>query len=274
MNYTFSVEVAKQCGVEEAVMLENIHYWIIKNKANNKHYYDNNYWTYNSVKAFTELFPFWSYKQVRRILSNLENKGFIKTGNYNQLKYDQTKWYCITESGFKLFGESIINKNDCPNENFQLPKTANRIAEKDKPIPYINTDNKPNKDIYIDIYEYYLSLELIKHKSLTPAMKKAIDKAMKENKYSVEDCKELLDRHKRISVIMKDNPKFKIRTLHEFFGQKIYNSTNLICTQYDIGGCYYNMAIENIEKEKPKEDVKQTIDVEAIIQRLRGEANV
>jgi len=34
LNYTFSVEVAKYCGVDEAIMLENIHYWILKNKAN------------------------------------------------------------------------------------------------------------------------------------------------------------------------------------------------------------------------------------------------
>ena len=43
MNYILNVEVAVKYGVDEAIMLENIVFWIRKNQANNKHFYDGEY---------------------------------------------------------------------------------------------------------------------------------------------------------------------------------------------------------------------------------------
>ncbi len=92
----FDPVVAKKVGVEEAIMYSNIRYWCIKNKANKKHFNDGRFWTYNSIEAFCDLFPFWTEKQIRRILNNLIKKGYVKTGNYNKKGYDRTKWYaCI-----------------------------------------------------------------------------------------------------------------------------------------------------------------------------------
>jgi len=70
-------------------------------------------------------------------------------------------------------------------------------------------------------------------------MIKAIDLAIKQNSYSVEDCKALLQKHKKVIVKTKDNQyAVKKRPLVEFFGQKIKDSTALICTQYEEGGKY------------------------------------
>jgi len=92
----FSPVIAKNIGVEEAIMYSNIEYWCAKNEANKKHFYDGSYWTYNTQEAFEELFPFWTRAQIRRILFKLEDKKYIKIGNYNKAKYDQTKWYSAT----------------------------------------------------------------------------------------------------------------------------------------------------------------------------------
>ena len=85
MNYMFDGKVAMEFGVDGAIMLQNLYFWIKKNEANNKHYHDGRYWTYNSTKAFSELFPYWSEKQISRILTNLENNGAIIRGNYNKI---------------------------------------------------------------------------------------------------------------------------------------------------------------------------------------------
>ena len=71
MNYNFNVEIATRIGVDEAIMLNNFVYWLLKNKANNKNFFDGNYWTFNSVRAYSELFPFWNETQIRRILKSL-----------------------------------------------------------------------------------------------------------------------------------------------------------------------------------------------------------
>lgn len=134
MNYVFDSNVAVVVGVDGAVMLQNINYWIAKNKANNKHFYDESYWTYNSISAFEQLFPFWSKKQLSRILKSLIDNGYLADGNYNKQNYDRTKWYTITQKGYSIL----------PNGEMDFAKKDNGNAQKVQPIPNINTDNKPN----------------------------------------------------------------------------------------------------------------------------------
>ena len=58
MQHSFDVEIAKEYGVLEAILLNNLWFWVEKNRANNVNYYDGYYWTFNSTKAFNELFPY------------------------------------------------------------------------------------------------------------------------------------------------------------------------------------------------------------------------
>lgn len=137
MTYQFETDIAELYGVDEAIMIANLQFWIRKNEANGKHFHDGRYWTYNSIEAFTKLFPFWTARQVRRVLKSLEDKGVIITGNYNTSAYDRTTWYAFADSflqkGQKHFterangeaetGKCIIN-NDAdinPNSNPNIP---------------------------------------------------------------------------------------------------------------------------------------------------------
>ena len=88
--YTFSKVDAEQYGVDGAVMLHHIRYWIAKNEANENNYHEGQYWTYNSTKAFAHLFPFYSARKIGRILSKLEDEGAIISGNFNGKKYDRS----------------------------------------------------------------------------------------------------------------------------------------------------------------------------------------
>ena len=73
MNHTFNVDIATKYGILEAVLLENINFWITKNKANDKNFYDGFYWTYNSITALSKLFPYASRATIFRALNNLED---------------------------------------------------------------------------------------------------------------------------------------------------------------------------------------------------------
>lgn len=137
--FNFDGEVAKIVGVNGAVLFWNIAYWIEKNRANKKHFQDGRYWTYNSMKAFEELFPFMTTKQVRNALDKLIDAELVITGDYNKKGFDKTKWYALT-----TYGEDLSKGQK------DLPKTANASAQKGKPIPDINTDNKPNKEKELD----------------------------------------------------------------------------------------------------------------------------
>lgn len=146
MNYTFDIEIAKEYGVNEAILITNLQFWIKKNQANDKNYYDGHYWTYNSIKAWQQLFPFWTEKTIRTILNHLIDKGVIITSNYNQSKYDRTLWYAFADESRWLNGK------------IHLPKRENGIAENGEPIPDNKPDNKPDS-IYIHAKQNHLDFQ-------------------------------------------------------------------------------------------------------------------
>jgi hypothetical protein len=140
MNHSFNVEIAKRFGVNSAIILNHLFFWIEKNKANNTHYYDGNYWTRNTEKAFTEIFPYLTKKQIRYALEKLIKEGVVVTGNYNQKKYDRTLWYAIKPNVFNIL-------QNCQMQVTKLSNASDKIVT---PIPDITTDiNK--KDISKDI---------------------------------------------------------------------------------------------------------------------------
>ena len=75
----------------EAIILQQIHYWLLKN-MNIKDGYS---WVYNSVKDWNKQFKWLSEPTLKRKFKSLEDKGLLITGNYNKAKFDRTKWYRI-----------------------------------------------------------------------------------------------------------------------------------------------------------------------------------
>ena len=101
MQHSFDVEIATKYGIAEAILLNNLYFWIKHNSANETNYYDGMYWIIMSVKEYKELLPYFGEKKIKNALSNLENEELIVTGNYNKLPFDKTKWYAITEKGYE-----------------------------------------------------------------------------------------------------------------------------------------------------------------------------
>ena len=134
MQHSFDIDIAKELGILEAILLNNLWFRKEKNKANNVNFYDGCYWTYNSTRAFNELFPYVSQRQIQNALKKLIEKEILKTGNYNKIAYDRTLWYEITEKG-----KCIMQK--CKMEDANL---LNGLGNNDEPIPNINSDIKPN----------------------------------------------------------------------------------------------------------------------------------
>lgn len=126
MQHHFDIDLAKKYGILEAVLLDNFCFWTVKNAANEVHIHDGRVWVYNSIKAFCEMFPYASQKQIRSALAHLENEGLIVAGNFNESAYDRTKWYALTDDALSI----------CPTGQMHLPSRANRFAPQGKPIPY------------------------------------------------------------------------------------------------------------------------------------------
>lgn len=134
--HMFDPQIAKEYGVNAAIIFQNLAYWIEHNRANETNFHDGRYWTYNSVRAFAELFPYLTDKQIRGALKKLEDGGMILVGNYNKSAYDRTRWYALAEKGLSICTKGQMNFAYMENEN----------DPEGEPIPDINTDvTTPNK---------------------------------------------------------------------------------------------------------------------------------
>lgn len=129
-EHSFDIDIAQEYGIPAAILLKHIYYWVEKNRANDKHYINGNYWTYCSVKAFSELFPYMSAKVIRNGLAKLEEGELIQVDCFNAQAYDRTKWYTVTQNGRSL----------CRNGKRPLDKKENVFSQKGEPIPDIKPD--------------------------------------------------------------------------------------------------------------------------------------
>lgn len=98
MIYHFDGDVAEKFGTDCATFISHMQYWIAKNAANERHFYEGRYWTYNSLSALERLFPFWTRRQIERIIRDLKKAGVLLTGHYSKNSYDRTTFYAIDES--------------------------------------------------------------------------------------------------------------------------------------------------------------------------------
>ena len=95
--HIFDTEHAEKYGVNCAIILYNIIFWLKKNKANDTNLHDDRYWTYNSIRAFNTIFDYLTPKQIRGALDYLREEGVLITGNYNTMNGDKTLWYSLSD---------------------------------------------------------------------------------------------------------------------------------------------------------------------------------
>lgn len=117
-------------GMEEAVFLDAIMFWYRANRGDNRNFYDGRWWTYNSVKAYESIFPWWNAGQIRRIIARCREKGALLAGDYNEDRRDRTAWYSPSDELLAMYGES--ENCICRKQQMQSPETTNSDDENGK----------------------------------------------------------------------------------------------------------------------------------------------
>lgn len=159
MTHSFDVGIAEKYGVNAAIILQHIGFWCTRSKANEAHYHDGYYWTYNTNSAMCAMFPYMTGKAIRNAIQKLVDDGIIVKGNYNEKPFDRTLWYAMTAKGEALFDgvpiEPVRESDDCQKGQIDMSKRANdncpkgqiSIAQKGRPIPNIYPNNITNINI-------------------------------------------------------------------------------------------------------------------------------
>lgn len=103
-EYSFNLEAARRYGVDGATLLQGMAMWITKNRANDRHFHDGRWWTYNSQEALAKLFPFWSRRQIQRIVKGLNEAGALLLGQYSEGSQHNTTWFALSDDVLRLLG--------------------------------------------------------------------------------------------------------------------------------------------------------------------------
>jgi len=135
--HQFRHDIACAFGVDEAIMLAHIAYWVRNNYDNLRNEHNGETWTYNTKEAFARQFQFWSVMQIRRILKSCETQGLIKTGCFNANAYDKTLWYTLTDRAWEALSCSKPDPRLKPTDR-QLKSTEGPV-ETNRPIPVLDT---------------------------------------------------------------------------------------------------------------------------------------
>lgn len=100
--HSFDPAIAAQVGVVPAVIYQNILYWAKRNASEGerheddqrpRHFHEGRWWTFNSVKGLSRLFPYLTEEQIRRALEKLEAAGFVAVGYFHRDRFNRSKWY-------------------------------------------------------------------------------------------------------------------------------------------------------------------------------------
>ena len=147
-EYHFNAALAQRYGVNGAIFLHAMAFWISKNQANGRHFHDGRTWTYNTLDALAKIFPFWTRRQVERIVAKLKEDGGLLTGNFSQDKTDRTVWYALTDGVLEVYD---LLSSDVPEpEPSEAPISPDGEMDFTKPGDPFPESVKCNKETVTD----------------------------------------------------------------------------------------------------------------------------
>lgn len=86
--------LAMEFGLNEAIVIQQVHYWI--QNAKTGFIKDGQKWVANTYEEWqSSNFPFWSVSTVKRIFSNLEEKGVVISEKFETDDWNQRKSYRV-----------------------------------------------------------------------------------------------------------------------------------------------------------------------------------
>lgn len=119
-NHSFDVGIAMTCGVEAAIVYNNLVFWIIHNFIEGKNLHKGTTWTYNTPEKMQIYIPYLTPRQIKYGLDKLYKAGVIRKDNFNKDKFDKTNWYALKDDSILEKSKKVYETSDFVN---RAPKT-------------------------------------------------------------------------------------------------------------------------------------------------------
>lgn len=112
-----NAELADRIGLNEAIALQQLNYWIQDSTAGEEHH--GRKWVYNTFEEWQrDNFPFWSVDTIKRTFAKLKKLGLVETKQLRKAKHDHTNFYTINyESGLLTDQCNLHQSNGAKSTN-------------------------------------------------------------------------------------------------------------------------------------------------------------
>lgn len=227
-------KLAEKIGLNEAIFLQQLHYWLAKGKK-----IQGKSWVYNSYEQWLIQFPFWSLTTIRRIINNLEKSEIIVTGNFNKAGFDKTKWYTINYE--KLISLERNQQIDVSNLDRRCDQNEQmEVSILNRPIPE-TTHKTTTETTYKDIV-LYLNQKANKNYSDKSKKTQTLIKARLNEGFTESDFKKVIDN--KCSEWLHDTKMNQYLRPETLFGTKFESYLNM---EVKKGGRNSNSTGEDFE---------------------------
>jgi len=145
----FNEDLAVLIGLEEAIVLQQIHYWLEINRKANKNFREGRYWTYNTQNDWLKDFKWMKLTTLKRVLAHLEKIGVVIAKKFNAGKWDHTKWYSIEYEMVKKLEEmaETPDKSDCVNLRRSNGSERDNRSDQNETFSYTEISSKNSSKI-------------------------------------------------------------------------------------------------------------------------------
>jgi hypothetical protein len=110
--------LAASLGLAEAIVLQQLHYWLQKPGVHRR---EGRPWVYNSYEEWRQQFPFWSVTTIKRIFSHLERQGIVMSQQYEKKAWERRKWYSLNYQRLsQLVGPPTSDRRDASTRRAQI----------------------------------------------------------------------------------------------------------------------------------------------------------
>ena len=119
-------DLATAIGLNEAIVLNQIHYWIQKNQ-DERHYKDGRYWMWETYDGWHNQMPFMSMSTIKRTMKSLKKEGLIEMQNFNKKNWDRTVWYSVN---YEKIDERVDKIRECQNDTIESVNMNHSVVSK------------------------------------------------------------------------------------------------------------------------------------------------
>lgn len=143
-THAFNVGHAAIYGIEEALLIQSLAWWLEKNRAEERNVDEGRTWTYNTYEQIAEGFPYLSKEKVRRAILSLVEQGVLLKRHGDRCVWlafaDEAAFLCPPPPDKPKGGSSKVNAEiGRANSDFatcnKVSTVPDQLLTKNPPIP-------------------------------------------------------------------------------------------------------------------------------------------